>query len=130
MDAQLAQAGDRLLEDPRVLAVWGFGSRARGETGGRRDVDVAVLLTEPLTLREEMRLRAAVVAELHRDDVDLVVLNQAPPVLRYEIVARGRLLATRDPRAVERLEGRVLREYLDTSHLRRVQRRLTREALE
>lgn len=130
MDSVLERAAERLLEDQRVLAVWGFGSRARGQFGGRGDVDLAVLLTAPLSLREELRLRAGVVEELRRDDIDLVVLNDAPPLLRYEVVAGGQLLSARDPQAAERLEERALREYLDTAYLRRVQRRLAREALQ
>lgn len=130
MDGVLERAAERLLEDRRVLAVWGFGSRARGQLGGRRDVDLAVLLEQPMSLREELRLRARVVEQLCRDDIDLVVLNDAPPLLRYEVVVGGRLLAARDREAAERMEDRALREYLDTAHLRRTQRRLAREALE
>lgn len=130
MDSVLERAAERILQDRRVLAVWGFGSRTRGQVGGRRDIDLAVLLKEPLSLREELRLRGGVVEELRRDDIDLVVLNDAPPLLRYEVVTRGRLLGARDSEAVERLEDRALREYLDTAHLRRAQRRLAREALQ
>lgn len=129
MDGELERAGERLLRDPRVVAVWGFGSRARGQRGGRRDVDLAVLLSEPLSLRQQMRLRATVVEALRRDDVDLVVLNDASPVLRHEVVATGTLLGERDLEAAERLEDRALCEYLDTAHLRQVQRRLTSESL-
>ena len=127
-DELLKRAGDRLLRDARVLAVWGFGSRVGRRPGVRRDVDLAVLLAEPLSLREELRLRAEVVEALGRDDIDLVALNGAPPLLRYEVVATGRLLGAREPAAAERMEERALREYLDTAHLRKVQRLLAREA--
>jgi hypothetical protein len=35
---ELQRAADRLAGDPRVAAVWGFGSRARGEAGPRSDI--------------------------------------------------------------------------------------------
>jgi predicted nucleotidyltransferase len=127
---ELRRAADRLARDPRVLAVYGFGSRARGEAGPRSDVDVAVLLERRLDLREELRLRAEVVDELRRDDVDLVVLNQAPPLLRYEVVAAGRRLFARDEETADLFEERAARECFDTAHLRSVQQRLAREARE
>ncbi len=124
----LDTAAHRLAEDPRVLAVWGFGSRARSEAGPASDVDVAVLLDAPLPLREELRLRASVVERLHRDDVDFVVLNTAPPLLRYEVVAAGDRRFARDEETADRFEERAVRECFDTAHLREVQQRLAREA--
>ncbi len=128
MNDELQRAADRLARDPRVEAVWGFGSRARGEAGPRSDVDLAVLLDRTPSLRDELRLRAEVVEELRRDDVDLAVLNLAPPLLRYEAVAAGRRLFARDEETADRFEERAARECFDTAHLRAVQQRLAREA--
>lgn len=128
MSQELERAADRLARDPRVLAVYGFGSRSRDEAGPRSDVDVAVLLDQRLSLAQELRLRAEVVQELRRDDVDLVVLNQAPPLLRYEVVSAGRRLFARDEEAADRFEERAARECFDTAHLRATQQRLAREA--
>ena len=127
-DALLQRAAARLAEDPRVLAVYGFGSRLYADAvGPSSDVDLAVLMGRRLSLAEELNLRAAVVEELRCDDIDLVVLDQAPPLLRYEVVAAGRRLFTRDERAAEAFEERTYREYFDTAHLRAVQRQLLRE---
>jgi predicted nucleotidyltransferase len=130
MDHELQRAADRLAKDPRVLAVFAFGSRARGESGPRSDVDLAVLLTsdEPLSLREELRLRAEVVEELRRDDIDLVILNLAPPLLAYEVVAAGCRLFSRDEEASDDFEARAAMRCFDTEWLRRVQQQYAREA--
>ena len=40
MSQELQRAADRLARDHRVLAVYGFGSRARGEASPKSDVDV------------------------------------------------------------------------------------------
>ena len=130
MDDLFEKAARLLADDPRILALWGFGSRARGTHGPRSDVDLAVLLDAAPTLMEKLRLRADVVDDLGRDDVDLVVLNQAAPLLRYEVLKDGRRLFARDEEAADAFELRALREYLDTRHLRAVQRRLAREALD
>ena len=130
MNDELQRGAERLAKDLRVSAVYGFGSRARGESGPRSDVDLAVLLTsdEPLSLREEVRLRAEVVEELRRDHVDLVILNQAPPLLAYEVVAAGCRLFSRDEEASDDFEARTAMRWLDTEWLRRTQQRYAREA--
>jgi predicted nucleotidyltransferase len=125
---ELERAAACLARDPRVLAVYGFGSQARGEAGPRSDVDVAVLLDRNLSLGDELRLRAQVTRELQRDDIDLVVLEQAPPLLRYEITAAARRLYARDGEAADRFEERAAQECFDTAHLRAVQQRYAREA--
>lgn len=130
MPDELDRAARRLAEDPRVLAVWGFGSRARGTAGPRSDVDLAVLLDEEVDLVQELRLRSRVTEALRRDDVDLVVLNSAPPLLRYEVIAAGRRLFARDEEAADWFERRAALECFDTAHLRRVQQDLAREARE
>lgn len=125
---ELDEAAARLAKDPRVVAVWGFGSRARGEATASSDVDLAVLLDREVSLREELHLRSTVVEELRRDDVDLVVLNGAPPLLRYEVVSAGDRLSARDEEAADRFEENAVREAFDTAYLRDVQQRLAREA--
>lgn len=128
MSKELQTAARRLAREPRVLAVYGFGSQARDSVGPMSDVDLAVLLDRESSLMEELRLRAGVVAELGRDDVDLVVLNHAPPLLRYEAVAAGRRLFARDEELADDFEQRVAMQCFDTAHLRATQQQLAREA--
>lgn len=130
MDNELQRAAGRLAKDPRVQAIYGFGSRARGKPGRRSDVDLGVLLVsdEPLSLREELLLRAEVVEELRRDDIDLVILNQAPPLLAYEVVAADCRLFSRDDKVSDRFEARTAMRCFDTEWLRRTQQRYAREA--
>lgn len=118
----------RLRDDPRVQAIYLFGSTATGETHPRSDIDLAVLLDAPISLGDELRMRAIAVEELHRDDIDFVVLNHATPLLRYEVVTRGRRLFARDDAAVDAFEHRSVMTYMDTEYLRRVQRDILREA--
>lgn len=125
----LDRVARRLSEDSRVEAVYLFGSQASGEADDRSDVDLAVLLAEGVSLADELRLRAAAVDELHRDDIDFVVLNDAPPLLRYEVVMGGRRLFARDDASAEDFEYRAVLRYLDTEYLRRMQHEYRREAL-
>lgn len=111
-----------------VLAAWAFGSAARGTDGPTSDLDIAILAERPLALMERLRLRADLVEHLGRE-VDLVVMNDAPPLLRWEVLSDHRRLFATDEELVDDFELRCQREYLDTRHLREVQRRLAREAL-
>lgn len=128
-DPLLDRATRRLAADPRVIAVYGFGSRARNEQTPASDVDVAVLLEGDIDLKSELLLRAAVVEELKRDDVDLVILNSASPLLAWEIVTTGKRLFSRDPDRSDSFEDRTIRRYLDTAYLRKLQHDLIRESV-
>ena len=119
----------RLSADPRVQAVYLFGSQASGEADDRSDVDIAVLLGERVSFADELRLRAEVVQELHRDDVDFVVLDHAPPLLRYEVITGGRRLFARDADAVDAFEERAVIMYFDTEYFRHMQYQIRREAM-
>ena len=119
----------RLSDDPRVQAIYLFGSEAEGTARDGSDVDLAVLLGQRVSLGDELRLRAIAVEELHRDDIDFVVLDHATPLLRYEVVTRGRRLYARDDFAADMFEHRAIMTYMDTAYLRRMQHEILREAV-
>ena len=62
--------------------------------------------------------------------VDLVVLNDAPPLLAHEVVATGTCLVCRDEDERARFVARTVFRYVDTAHLRRIQRTYLRERTE
>jgi predicted nucleotidyltransferase len=115
--------GARFSAFPEVVAVYLFGSAARGTRGKRSDVDIAVLTRAGGTSRRGSRslveyVQAACDA-LGTDDVDVVLLRRAPIVLRHEVFREGKLLLVRDPEALSRFRLESSREYLDTIPLRR-----------
>jgi len=111
------------LDEPAVLAIYVFGSRARGEGRAASDLDVAVLEAPgaALSLEAEDRLRRAIRAETGLG-VDLARLEPSSPVLAFEVLEGGRRVFVRDAERADEIEERLLRRYLDTEHLRRVQR--------
>lgn len=113
----LAERLARTLEAevPPPACAWLFGSRARGESGARSDVDVAVLLEEdpPPTL-DGLRLDlAARLEDTLGLPVDLVVVNRAPPDLVHRVLRDGLLVFERDPSRRVRFEVRARNEYFD-----------------
>ncbi len=126
LEGAIAKAAEQC---PNVLAAYVFGSRARGEGRAHSDLDVAVLETpgRPLDLEAEDRLRRAIAAATGLR-VDLAFLRPSSPVPAFEVLAGGRRVLARDEERADEIEEDLLRRYLDTEHLRRVQREYFFEA--
>lgn len=122
-DARFSVLGARFSAFPEVVAVYLFGSAARGTRGKRSDVDIAVLTRARETSQRRFRslveyVQAACDA-LGTDNVDVVLLHRAPIALRHEVFREGKPLLVRDPEALTRFRLESSRKYLDTIPLRR-----------
>ena len=98
-----------------VIAVYLFGSFARGSERPESDVDIAVLYANapaktfdglPLTLEEGLERHLA-------RAVQVVVLNHASADLIHHVLMDGKLLIDRDPSSRIRFEVRARNEYFD-----------------
>ncbi len=105
----------RYAHEKGLIALYLFGSAARGETSKLSDIDVAVLLPEDVKDYFDTRLQMTLdlMSLLSADKIDLVILNQAPPLLKYQVVTGGKVLHSRDDKARQRFENRAILEYLD-----------------
>jgi uncharacterized protein len=109
---------------PEVVAVYAFGSLARGIGTPRSDLDVAVLLREP-SARGASAVAEALLDPLERAarrTVDLVVLNGAAPDLVHRVLRDGVLLLDRDRPRRLRFEVQARNEYFDLEPIRRAYR--------
>jgi predicted nucleotidyltransferase len=93
-----------------------FGSFHEGREF--RDVDVAILLSDPLPPYESERLamRVALAIEKALDyefELDVKVLNHSPVYFQHEVIKNGRLIFCRDEAGRVRYEGDLLSEYMD-----------------
>jgi predicted nucleotidyltransferase len=98
-----------------VVAVYLFGSRARGTARPSSDVDLAVLYREPqqpgleaLSLPLEGDLEAALGVP-----VQVLSLNLAPPDVIHRVLRDGVLLLERDASRRVAFEVRSRNEYFD-----------------
>ncbi len=105
---------------PEVLAVYLFGSRARGEAKQGSDYDLGVVFA-PGARDVYLELLGHLVGA-GVEPVDLVDLDRASPLLRFEAVARGRLIFRRPGFDHGSFFSRVVREYWDMEPLYRIQR--------
>jgi len=109
-----------------VVAVYLYGSRARGTARPGSDLDLAVLLSAPpaSTLRSVARNIEDVVERTLRIPVEAVVLNRAPADLVHRVLRDGILVLDRDRASRLRFEVRARNEYFDLAPLRRLYRRM------
>ncbi len=122
MDAIVQLLKRQLTGDAHVIFAYLFGSQANGNIGALSDIDIAIFLddrVDPLYYR--LKLIEACVRLTKMKHVDIVVLNQATPLLKHEVIRSNMILKeSSDERLL--FETEVLREYLDSEILRKVQR--------
>lgn len=108
-----------------ALAVYLYGSEARGTATASSDIDLAVLYAEspertldalPLPLESDLERAVG-------RPVQIVVLNHAPADLVHRVLRDGRLLIDRDRAARIRFEVRARNEFFDLAPIRRLYRR-------
>ena len=120
VEARYPDLARRLSGDPRVAALWLFGSRARDEADALSDVDVAVLAAGTPTPSElaswELEWLGAANESLGTDEVSLVVLNRAPVALRHEVLRGARLLFARSPELAADYELATISAFIDFRH--------------
>ena len=111
---------------PEILAVYLYGSRARGEARAQSDVDLGILLhaTPAAKLKSVARDVEAVVERRLRLPAQAVVLNNASADLVHRVLRDGILLLDRDRIARIRFEVQSRNEYFDLAPVRRRYRRL------
>jgi predicted nucleotidyltransferase len=106
--------------DARVQGVYLFGSRARGEESAASDIDLGILFSTAVELREVVLLEAKLAETLDRG-VDLVDLGSSRTFLALEII-QGERIYCADPLACDRFELYVLRRAGDLAHFEKERR--------
>ncbi len=99
---------------PSVILAYLFGSQAKGKTSQKSDVDIAVLLQEPVT--ESLKIKLELLQTLQEagfDNVDLTILNESGSVLKYQVVKNGRLLFEKQKGDHKKFQIAAWKEYFD-----------------
>jgi predicted nucleotidyltransferase len=113
---------DFAASDPRIVALYLFGSRARGEASERSDVDVGILFRQDVTLRDVVLLEDALQQRLGLP-VDVVDAGHVDAFLALDVV-RGERVYCSDPDRCDEFELYVMRRAGDLAPFERERRRL------
>ncbi len=95
---------------PDLIAVYLFGSFARGDANRESDVDLAVLAGRPIDASVRFELEGRLEEKL-RQSVDLIDLRRASAVFRVQILKDGALLVDSDPGRRAEFECFALSDY-------------------
>jgi len=96
-------------QDPDVLAVILFGSRARADARPSSDTDVCLVLTP--APRDRLALGRKRLLYAGRVDLDVQVLQQLPLYVRPRVFREGRVLFVRDEDALYDVAFRTVRAF-------------------
>ena len=107
----------RAREDPDVLAVLLFGSRARGGATPASDHDVCLVLAAPP--RSDLDASEKRLQYLALGDLDVVVFQQLPLHIRSRVLREGRVLFTRDEDALYAAAVRTAKAFEGFRHIYR-----------
>jgi predicted nucleotidyltransferase len=103
---------------PGLVALYRFGSQAKGEARSDSDVDLAVLARDPIPNLRRFEFSQELAVRLHRD-VDLVDLRAASTVLRMQVISTGECLDAPDESARRAFEMYVYSDYARLNEERR-----------
>ncbi|WP_290902755.1 nucleotidyltransferase domain-containing protein [Ferroglobus sp.] len=93
---------------PNVIAIYLFGSHAKGEATPLSDIDIAVILENPTPESE------ADIGSLSSPEIDVVLFHRLPLHIKYEVFKYGKEIFVRDEEKLLEIKLKVMREYLDT----------------
>jgi uncharacterized protein len=113
---------DFAAKDQRIVALYVFGSRARGEALEGSDVDVGILFSQAIVLRDVVLLEDALAQRLGLP-VDLVDAGRANAFLALDVI-RGERVYCSDPERCDEFELYVMRRAGDLAPFERERRRL------
>jgi uncharacterized protein len=96
------------LKRPAVIAVYLFGSHARGAAGPTSDLDICVIMERDISGqgKEEVMCNSS-------RSIDVVLFWDLPPVIRFRVLREGRPLYVRDELELHRIKVKTLDTYLD-----------------
>jgi predicted nucleotidyltransferase len=103
---------------PDLIALYRFGSQAKGTARPDSDMDLAVLARDPIPNLRRFELAQELAVQLHCD-VDLVDLRNASTVMRMQVLSTGTCLDTQNESVRREFEMYAYSDYARLNEERR-----------
>ena len=107
---------DKAAKDRAILAVFLFGSHARGEAGPGSDVDICLALVPGIGPEAAFDKRLEYMSEF---EIDAHVYQSVPLYVRRRILKEGKVLFCRDEELLYEIACRTITEFADFEHFYR-----------
>ena len=95
---------------PGLIALYRFGSQAKRTARPESDIDLAVLVRDPIPSMRLFELAQDLAVQLHRD-VDLIDLRAVSTVMRMQVLSTGACLDAPDEPARREFEMYAYSDY-------------------
>lgn len=102
-----------LKEDPRILIVYLFGSRAKDTNKISSDIDIAIYTSTDFSWQDYYLLYGNLTKRLRSDRLDLVWLNRAEPILSFDVIKNGKVLFFNNADILNDFELKARKRYYD-----------------
>ncbi len=103
---------------PEIVALYVFGSAAKGELTNESDIDIALLSEKKIEKHRLLDAKTILTQKLNRD-IDLIDLNSENLVFQYEILKTGKKLFSSNQLKTDQIELRLMTMYLDFQDMRK-----------
>jgi uncharacterized protein len=103
---------------PSLIALYRFGSQAKGTAGPDSDLDLAVLASDLIDNLRRFEVAQELATQLHCD-VDLIDLRAASTVMRMQVISTGDCLFSANDRLQGEFEDLVYSTYARLNEERR-----------
>jgi predicted nucleotidyltransferase len=119
---RLPELINRISKDKEIVALFTFGSLARGDLKPLSDLDFGILVIPTLDRRQRfdkhLELIGAFNEHFETDEIDLVLMNDAPMRYSYNIIKSGELLFCSDSDILRDFIEKSIKLYLDFKYFR------------
>jgi len=117
-DIKATELVGKARQDPEVLAVIVFGSRARGDGGAASDLDVCLVLQpKDYSGLELAHKRLEYLGLFGSPGLDIQVYQRLPLYVRQRVLKEGKILLCRDEETLYELAFRTVQEFRDFRHI-------------
>lgn len=105
-----------LCDDQRILIVYLFGSRMRGEYDETSDVDVAFYTDQRFSWDDYYRLYGSMTKKLRSNRIDLLWLNKADSIVTFQVIKNGKVVYYSDAETLNEFELKSKQLFYDYGH--------------
>jgi len=113
-EKQINNLIEKAGKDKQILAVFLFGSRARGEDTPGSDIDICLVLKQRKYSKKELSQKK--LEYLSEFDLDIQIYQQLPLYIKKRVLKDGKILMCKNEDEIYEIAFKTIEEYSDMEH--------------